>query len=144
MTKEQASSFLGKFQVALEKTKRCERSNSSRAKLFRILHETTARFDGDGGLTHDLRRTSAFDEDEGRFIGTVSRVLCGLDSTQNRVAAAEFIVLKLQALADDAVLRRAAEVVERRNANAKSVQLLIPVLAEFESEERLDRIFQRR
>jgi hypothetical protein len=149
MMNSEASAFLGKFQLSLDKTRRCERSNSSRARLFRALHEATARFGGeDGGLVHDLRMTSAFDENEERFQGIVSRVLCGLNSSSKRVEAAEFILLAIQAQMDEIVLERATEVVKRRNRNAendtKTAQLLIPILEQFAAEARLDRALGRR
>jgi hypothetical protein len=108
------------------------------------LHETVARFnDGDTGLVDDLRRTGPFDEDEGRFRGIVSRALVGLNLSSERVAAAEFVLLRLQEAADCMVLTRATEIVQRRQERNKTAELLVSALKEIVAENRHERIFGR-
>jgi hypothetical protein len=141
--------FLANFGANLLRTKRTERSNSSRYKFWHALTETVSlhRHDfcaADSGYAFDLLRESGpFDHDEQRFRRAVREVLVCISRSPKVVEIARSLARFVEEERDLRILELAVEALERRNKNQQLLTLAGDALRECDQVDELRRELQR-
>jgi len=141
MNSFESESFLMKFSTLIEHSQRSERSNSARHRYYKLLREAVFGFRHEitrgEELLAEMRSTSGFDSNEQRFAATVSSVFSAINNSPSRlrreVAAA--IRKRIQDQRDDAVLQKAAKVLDRRADRA-----VVDILRNFNAQPEATRI----
>lgn len=137
-----AARYLSQFGVALLKTKRVERSNSVRCRLFRALRETVARHRADiphaSSVSDAVMETSGFDRDEARFRHSVVLILTQMGRSPALIEISASLLRFAQEERDLCVLEKAGGILERQAERQELLTLVGDALRECEAQDRAE------
>lgn len=120
------TTLIDDFGRALLNTSRCERSNSARAKAFRILHSTLSKHQNlpDCGVGLNVLRDVSPFSDERDFRRAVSFACRCLPRTDE---IAQTLAAEIQNAAFERALERASTLLDASNSHDKMAEALIGV-----------------